>query len=248
VVALAEPTDGDLSMNRCLIARAVGAAAGGLLGSALLPMAAAFADDYAVVPDPSSVEEVSGIYGSGFFSVPQLPGAVDGSQLFDIDDTTVGTSTSPDVVGTFDADEATVAGGFGNEELLVTSDVSGNVGTAAGDVPPVGSVIDTQSLGPLGYEPYTALASPTPGADVTEFSREAAISDCQPSYRWLLDYSPEGEKCADFIAIAGDSAGGNLALVLSHWVRDSNLRKPDAVVALSPMTEPSRVSCTLGVL
>jgi hypothetical protein len=42
-------------MNRCLIARAMGAAAGGLLGSALLPMAVAFADDYAIVPDPSSM-------------------------------------------------------------------------------------------------------------------------------------------------------------------------------------------------
>ena len=88
-------------MDRCLIARAMGAAAGGFLGSALLPMAVAFADDYAIVPDPSSVEEVTGIYGSGFFGVPELPRAVDGSQLFDIDDTTVGTSASPDVVGTF---------------------------------------------------------------------------------------------------------------------------------------------------
>ena len=65
-------------MNRCLIARAMGAAAGGLLGSAFVPMAVAFADDYAIVPDPSSVEEVTGIYGSGFFGVPQLPHAVDG--------------------------------------------------------------------------------------------------------------------------------------------------------------------------
>ena len=151
-------------MNRCLIARAMGAAAGGLLGSALLPMAVAFADDYAIVPDPSSVEEVTGIYGSGFFGVPQLPHAVDGTQLFDIDDTTVGTSANPDVVGTFEADEASVAGSLGNEELLVTSDVSGTVGTAAGDVPAVGSVISTESLGPLGSELYSALAAP--GGDV----------------------------------------------------------------------------------
>ncbi len=60
-------------MNRWLIARAMGAAAGGLLGSAMLPMALALADDYAIVPDPSSIEEVTGIYGSGFVGVPQLP-------------------------------------------------------------------------------------------------------------------------------------------------------------------------------
>jgi hypothetical protein len=164
-------------MGRCLIARAVGAAAGGLLGSALLPMAVAFADDYAIVPDPSSNEEVTGIYGSGLFDVPQLPRAVDGSQLFDIDDTTVGTSTNPDVVGTFDADEATVAGSHGNEELLVTSDVSGTVGTAAGDVPPVGSVIGTESLGPFGSELYSALASPTPGGDVISDTLITPIGD-----------------------------------------------------------------------
>ena len=51
-------------MNRCLIAHAMGAAAGGLLGFALLPMAVAFADEYAIAPDPSSIEEVTGIYGS----------------------------------------------------------------------------------------------------------------------------------------------------------------------------------------
>ncbi|HUB56506.1 MAG TPA: hypothetical protein VMB04_15230 [Mycobacterium sp.] len=160
-----------------MIARAMGAAAGGLLGSALLPVAVAFADDYAIVPDPSSIEEVTGIYGSGFFGVPQLPRAVDGSQLFDIDDTTVGTSTHPDVVGTFDADEAIVAGSYGNQELLVTSDVSGTVGTAAGDVPPVGSVFDTESLGPFGSELYSALASPTPGADVISDTLITPIGD-----------------------------------------------------------------------
>ena len=153
-------------MNRCLVARAMGAAAGGLLGSAFLPMAVAIADDYAIVPDPASIEEVTGIYGTGYFAVPELPQVVEGSQLFDIDDTTVGTLTSPDVVGTFDADEATVAGSYGNEELLVTSDVSGTAGTAAGDVPPVGSVIDTESFGPFGSGLYSALASPTPGGDV----------------------------------------------------------------------------------
>jgi hypothetical protein len=164
-------------MNRRLIAHAMGAAAGGLLGSAFLPMAVAFADDYAIAPDPSSIEEVTGIYGSEKFAAPELPRAAEGSQLFDVDDTTVGTSTSPDVVGTFDADEATVAGSYGNEELLVTADVSGTVGTAAGDVPPAGSVIDTESFGPFGYELYSALASPTPGADVISDTLITPIGD-----------------------------------------------------------------------
>jgi epsilon-lactone hydrolase len=78
-----------------------------------------------------------------------------------------------------------------------------------------------------------------------EFSREAAISDCQAAYRWLLDHSPEGKTSADFMAIAGDSADGNLVLVLFHWVRDSDLRKPDALVALSPMTDMLITSPTI---
>ncbi len=164
-------------MNRCLIAHAMGAAAGGLLAFALLPMAVAFADEYAIAPDPSSIEEVTGIYGSEKVAVPELPRAVEGSQLFDIDDTTVGSSSSPDVVGTFYADEATVAGSDGNEEILVTSDVSGTVGTAAGDVPPVGSVIDTESFGPFGSELYSALASPTPGADLISETLITPIGD-----------------------------------------------------------------------
>ena len=67
---------------------------------------------------------------------------------------------SPDVVGTFYADEATVAGSDGNEELLVTSDVSGTAGTAAGDVPPVGSVIDTYILWSIAARRTSTLRSP----------------------------------------------------------------------------------------
>lgn len=53
------------------------------------------------------------------------------------------------------------------QTLLVTSDVSGTPGTAAADVPPVGSVIETITIGDTGYENiYSDLASTTPGGDV----------------------------------------------------------------------------------
>ena len=105
--------------------------------------------------------------------------AVQGYQLFDVDHTT-GTATSPDVVGTFDGDVTTTVNYAGNqsETLLVTSDVSGTPGTAAGDVPLPGSVIDTSTFGDSGLENiYSDLASTTPGIDVISDTLVTPIGD-----------------------------------------------------------------------
>ena len=144
-------------MHRRRITRVLGAAAGGLLGAAFLPVAVAFADDYDIVADPNSPEVITGLYGFDFgfqTTPPAVNGSVDGNQLFDVDDTTIGTTTEPDTVGTFEADESTSSDVFGdtNQELLVTSDVSGTTGTAAGDTPPVGSVFDYYNFGNGGFE------------------------------------------------------------------------------------------------
>ena len=48
---------------------------------------------------------------------------------------------------------------------------------------------------------------------------------------------PDGAAPASATYVAGDSAGGNLALSLIAWVRDQGLRAPDAAVALSPATD-----------
>jgi hypothetical protein len=121
--------------RRCVT---LGGAAGGLLGAAFLPVAVAVADNYNIVPDPGSIEEITGFYGPDA-PPPAVPTSFQGTQLFEVVDTTTGKT-----IGTFDADEAYTASLYGspNLELLVTSDVSGPVGTAAQDVPPVGSVID----------------------------------------------------------------------------------------------------------
>lgn len=63
------------------------------------------------------------------------------------------------------------------------------------------------------------------------------IADCRKAYRWMLDHGPEGPGHADFLVVAGDSAGGSHALGLIAWIRDQRLRRPDAAVALSPSTE-----------
>jgi hypothetical protein len=142
-------------MHRRGITRALVAAAGGLLGAAFLPVAVAFADDYDIIPDPSSPEVVTGLYGFDFglqTTPPAVNGSVDGNQLFDFEDTTSGTS------GTFEGDESTSSDAFGdtNEELLVTSDQSGT------DAPPVGSVFDYYTFSGSGFENiYSDLPSPS---------------------------------------------------------------------------------------
>jgi hypothetical protein len=126
-------------MPRRRITRTLGAAAGGLLGVAFLPAAAAFADNYNVTPDPHSTETVTGIYGTGFGGADTAPPAVAGSlqgfQTFDYTDTTTGAT------GNFIGDESTVTDGFAdaNSEVLVTS-------SSGTDAPPVGSVFDSYSF------------------------------------------------------------------------------------------------------
>lgn len=148
-------------MPRRRITRALGAAAGGLLGAAFLPAAAAFADSYQILPDPSSTETLTGVYGLENTAPPAETGSIQGYQEFEVLD-----NTTNQVVGTFDADESNSVdiAGDTNTEVLVTSDLTGTVGTAAGDTPAVGSVIDsyTYAGGGSGYV-YSDLVSTTPG-------------------------------------------------------------------------------------
>jgi len=63
------------------------------------------------------------------------------------------------------------------------------------------------------------------------------VEDCRTAYQWLLENGPDGPAALQQLFIGGDSAGGSLALSLAAWVRDNNLRAPDAVIALSPLTD-----------
>jgi epsilon-lactone hydrolase len=61
----------------------------------------------------------------------------------------------------------------------------------------------------------------------------AALEDAVQAYRWLLEmgYSP------DAISIAGDSAGGGLALALLVYLRDHQVPLPCSCVCFSPWTD-----------
>jgi acetyl esterase/lipase len=61
----------------------------------------------------------------------------------------------------------------------------------------------------------------------------AAVDDAIASYRWLLDQGvPAGA-----IAVAGDSAGGGLALGSVLALRDKAVPLPAAIVCMSPVTD-----------
>ena len=62
----------------------------------------------------------------------------------------------------------------------------------------------------------------------------AALEDAAAAYRWLLEekgYEP------DKIVVAGDSAGGGLALSLIMYLKDQKLPLPGGIITMSPWTD-----------
>lgn len=66
-----------------------------------------------------------------------------------------------------------------------------------------------------------------------EHPHPAALDDALAAYRWLLAQSPAPRR----IVLAGDSAGGGLALATAMALRDRGLRAPAALVLISPWTD-----------
>lgn len=67
-----------------------------------------------------------------------------------------------------------------------------------------------------------------------EYTHPAALMDAAAAYRWLIEeknYAPEK------IVVAGDSAGGGLALALLLYLRDHNIPMPAGLIVMSPWTD-----------
>lgn len=60
----------------------------------------------------------------------------------------------------------------------------------------------------------------------------AALDDAVKVYKWLLKEGYDNNK----IIIIGDSAGGNLTLATTLYLKDHNIPLPKAVIAISPWT------------
>ncbi|BBX45475.1 hypothetical protein MCOO_14900 [Mycobacterium cookii] len=148
-----------------------------MLVAACLPTAVSVADSYQILPEPGSVEQITGFFGSPV-TPPAVVNSFQGQQVFELFDKTTG-----QVVGTFDADESTNSSLYGaaNQLLLVTNDLTGTAGTGSGDVPPVGSIINIADFG-HGYQTiYAALAS-TDGDVVTKYLTTPFGTSSSPGY------------------------------------------------------------------
>lgn len=61
----------------------------------------------------------------------------------------------------------------------------------------------------------------------------AALYDALYSYEWLLQHGYSEEH----IILAGDSAGGGLAMALCHYLEDRDRKLPAGIIAMSPWTD-----------
>ena len=63
----------------------------------------------------------------------------------------------------------------------------------------------------------------------------AALEDALSAYEWLLQRGYTGNQ----IVLAGDSAGGGLAMALTMYLRDNNMPLPCGIIAMSPWADVS---------
>jgi len=80
-----------------------------------------------------------------------------------------------------------------------------------------------------------------------EYKHMQCVEDCRSAYQWILENGPDGPAAIKQLFIAGDSAGGNLALSLVAWIRDNKLRSPEAVVVMSPLTDTTFSGASIRV-
>ncbi len=65
----------------------------------------------------------------------------------------------------------------------------------------------------------------------------AGLEDCEAAWLWMRDTGPKGTATARTAWIAGDSAGGNLALALMLRLRERGLALPHAAATIGAATD-----------
>jgi acetyl esterase len=69
-----------------------------------------------------------------------------------------------------------------------------------------------------------------------EHTAPAAVQDCYAAYRWALEHAAELGADPARVAVGGDSAGGNLAAVVSQQAREDGVRPPALQLLIYPVT------------
>lgn len=73
---------------------------------------------------------------------------------------------------------------------------------------------------------------------IPENKRLEGVEDCKRAYKYVVANGPSGPQKVEKVAVAGDSAGGNLTLMVIRWATSiRGLHKPDAAIALSPTVD-----------
>ncbi len=73
---------------------------------------------------------------------------------------------------------------------------------------------------------------------IPENKRLDGVEDAKQAYKYIVANGPSGPEAVQKVAVAGDSAGGNLTLMVIRWATSMRgLRTPDAAIALSPTVD-----------
>jgi acetyl esterase len=70
-----------------------------------------------------------------------------------------------------------------------------------------------------------------------EHPAPAAVEDCYAAYRWAVEHATELGADASRVAVGGDSAGGNLAAVVSQLARNDGAQLPALQLLLYPVVD-----------
>ncbi len=99
------------------------------------------------------------------------------------------------------------------------------------------ATIDTYDASPRALCDYAnAIVVSVEYRKAPEAPFPAALRDAEAAYDWVTHNISHYDGIDTKIALAGESAGGNLATVLAMYIRDNNLRRPTHELLVYPIT------------
>jgi acetyl esterase/lipase len=135
--------------------------------------------------------------------------------------------TVPVTVGQFSGLWITTPNSNPDRWMLYLHGGSWMAGRVSVYLPHIARIAETTACTVLAVDYRLAPENPFP----------AGLEDCVQAFLWMLEHGPAHTESAKKYFLAGDSAGGNLALATLLALKDRGARLPDAALALSPATD-----------